>query len=478
MTMPSTASVAFPPGPRGVPYLGSFFDARRDPIALFVNATREHGDVVGLRFGPFRYVIVNHPDAIHHVLVDNFKNYTKSRNYQGIKLVLGSGLLTSEGEFWKRQRRLAQPAFHRERLAGFARMMVDDTTRMLDRWSESDDGAPFDLHEEMMRLTFRIVGRTLFHVDVDGDAAAIGRALSVVLRHADEYGNSLLPLPPWVPTPANARFRNAMSTLDELVYRIIAERRASGEDTGDLLSMLMSARDEETQRGMDDQQLRDEVITIVLAGHETTANALTWTLYLLSLHTASERRLRKEIEDVLGDRPPTLEDLPKLTFTSMVIQESMRLYPPAWALERQAIADDEVMGFAIPAGTIVGISPYTLHRHERFWENPEGFDPDRFAPERAAGRPKHAYLPFGGGPRLCIGNSFATMEAQLVLAMILQRCRLDLASGYVVRPDPVITLRPRNGVWMRRRTRGVATHSVSPPPAAESARAAGGCPFG
>jgi cytochrome P450 len=434
-------------GPRGVPFFGNVLEAWRDPIGLMMRGLRDHGDLVRFRFGPYRYYMVNDPDAIKHVLVDNHKTYQKSRNYKALKLLLGDGLLTSEGEFWRRQRKLAQPAFHRERLAAFADTMVAYTDAMLTRWAAHPGASTsMDVHDEMMRLTFRIVGKTLFSTDVEGDADVVGPALSVATHFTEDYAQAVIPTPLWIPTPANVRFRRAKRALDAIVFRIIDERRKGASAAGDLLSMLMAVTDEETGERMDDRQLRDEVMTLVLAGHETTANALSWTFMLLSQHPDVERRLHAEVAAALGDRAPRLEDLPKLTYCANVVSEALRLYPPAWAFERQAIADDTILGCRVPKGSMVGISPYVVHRHPAHWDNPLGFDPDRFTPARSEGRPRYAYLPFGGGPRMCIGNAFALMEAQLVVARVVQRYRVDLLPGHPVELDPVVTLRPKNGI--------------------------------
>jgi cytochrome P450 len=448
------------PRPRGTLILGNLLEAQRDPLGLFQRSLRDLGDHVGFRFGPFRYLLVNDPEGVRHILVDNNRNYRKSRSYEGLKLVLGQGLLTSEGDFWRRQRRLAQPAFHKERLASFAKMMVSDTSAMLQRW-RGGDGGPFDVHHEMMRLTLRIVTRTLFSTDSETDADAVGSAIGVAIDYVNDYSDAVIRLPTWLPTRKNIRFRRAKRTLDSLVLRIVDERRRSGHDAGDLLSLLMSAKDEDTREQMTDRQLRDEVMTIVLAGHETTANALTWAFYLLSKHPAAAQRLRREIEEVLGGRTPSIEDLPRLTYARMVIEETLRLYPPAWVLEREAIQDDAIGGYRVPKKTIVAVAPYSLHRHPRYWQNPEDFDPERFTPARAAERPKYAYLPFGAGPRLCIGNGFAMMEAQIILAMVMGDCALQLVPNFKVELVPSITLRPRSGVLMTR----VAV-ATEPPPAA------------
>jgi cytochrome P450 len=428
-----------------VPLLGNTLDVWRDPIGLMSRAVADHGDIVQLRFGPYRYVVLNHPEAIRHVLVDQPRRYTKSRNYNGLKLVLGQGLLTSEGDLWRRQRKLAQPAFHHEKLAGFADTMVRCTDAMLLRWSSMSE---LDVHKEMMRLTFRIVAKTLFGVEVEDHAQAMAEALGVVVRFAEHHVESLLPMPTWVPTPGNVRFRRAMRTLDRLVQQIIDERRRSGAPGGDLLAMLLASRDASTDEPTADALLRDEVMTVVLAGHETTANALTWAWYLLATHPDVAERVRAEVEHVLADRAPGPSDLPRLQTVMHVVQEAMRLYPPVWSFERQAIEDDVVLGYAVPRGTIVGVSPYVLHRSPAWWDAPNQFDPDRFSAERSAGRPRYAYVPFGAGPRVCIGASFAMMEAQIVVAMVARRFALGVESGRAPELELDVTLRPKSGLRM------------------------------
>lgn len=427
------------------------FAAWRDPLSLMERRVAEYGDIMRMRFAWMGYYVLNHPDAVHRVLVENHRNYHKSKNYQGLKVMLGQGLLTSEGDFWKKQRKLAQPAFHRERLSKLSTDMVDCTADMLVRWEkELVGGAPlFDLHRELMRLTLRIVGKTLFSTDLDGEAKSIGDALTVAITWANEHVNSILRLPPWVPTPFNNRFRRAKRTIDEVALRLIGERRAYGEDRPDLLGMLMSAQDEASGEKMSDLQLKDELLTLVLAGHETTANALSFTFHLLSHHPEIEKKLLEEVRRVLGERTPELSDLPKMPYTKSVIEESMRLFPPAWVIERDALADDQVMGYRIAKNNVVGVFPYLLHRHPAYWENPEKFDPERFRPELAESRPKHVYLPFGGGPRMCIGNAFAMMEMQLLLPMIVRRHRLVEDPSFKLSLDPSITLRPREGVMVR-----------------------------
>lgn len=441
--MPSSPSLRVP-GPRGVPLLGSFPAAWRDILGLFVATARDHGEVARLTFGPYEYYLVNDPEVVKHVLVDNAKNYTKSKSYDGLRLVMGNGLVTSEGEFWRRQRKLAQPAFHKDRLASFAGTMVEATEEMLARW---DAAGPriVDVHGELMRLTLSIVGRTLFGKDLGaeaGEAAEIGEAIRVGLRFATDHAESLVKLPQWLPTPANVRFARAVETLDTMVFRLIEERRRSKGDEGDLLAMLMAARDDGNQ-GMTDRQLRDEVLTLVLAGHETTAVALGWTFYLLSRHPDVERKMRAELAAVLGGRAPRFDDVANLPYTAQVLAECMRLYPPVWIFERCAIGPDRLGDYPIPAGTSIGIAPYTLHRNPRFFPNPEGFDPERFSKEAVAARPRTAYLPFAIGPRQCIGDGFAKMEAMLLLATILPRFQLSLLPGFRPEPEAKVTLRPR-----------------------------------
>ncbi|WP_394824355.1 cytochrome P450 [Pendulispora albinea] len=437
-----------PPGPRGgVPFFGLGFEAMRDLLGFFGDAAREHGDVVRFDFAPYTYVMLNSPETIKHVLVDNAKNYVKGVNYKALQLVLGQGLVTSEGDFWRRQRKLAQPAFHRERLATFVERMTEATAEMLVRWGAYADRATVDVHDEMMRVTLDIVGRTLLSQSLDDRAAGIGDAMAVAVRFAADYASNPFRMPLWVPAPQNLRFRRAMRALDGLVRGVIAERRRSpGEDKRDLLDMLMAARDEETNEAMTDQQLKDEVMTIVTAGHETTANAMSWTLYLLSKHPDVARRVSAEIDAVLGTRRPARGDLSKMPYAMAVLQESMRILPPVWSFERAALEDDVIGGYTIEKGTQIGVFPYVLHRHPRYWENPEGFDPERFL--SGAERPRYTYLPFGGGPRVCIGNAFAMMEAQILLAMIVQRYRLELLPGARVAAEPVVTLRPRHGMPM------------------------------
>ena len=440
-----------PPGPRTLSPLGHAYIVGRDPMRFALDIWRHYGDVVRFRLLFWPAYGVFHPDHVKRVLQENHRNYNKNFFImKATREIFGNGLFTSDGESWLHQRRLMQPSFHHKRLAGFGHLMTEATAAMLERWqSLTSSGAPLDIPLEMMRLTQRIVGLALFSIDLSNEVDTVGRTLTTLVPLLSRYAN--LPFPPlWVPTPQNRRLLSGMSTLDNVVYAIINERRKQPVDldTPDLLWLLLSARDEETGEGMSDQQLRDEVLILLLAGHETTAMALTWTWYVLSQHPAVEQRLHDELDTVLGGRRPSVEDLDKLPYTRMVIQEVLRLYPPAFGFTRHALAEDEMGGYRIPANSMVFLTPYCTHRHPAFWEEPEVFDPERFTPERSAGRPRFAYFPFGGGPRQCIGNAFAMMEAQLVLATVAQRYSLRLVPGHRVEPKVLVTLRPRYGLPM------------------------------
>jgi cytochrome P450 len=439
-----------PPGPRGDLLIGSLRLLQRDPLRFFVSLSRQYGDVVRYRFLHTQSIFVNHPAHVRRVLQENNRNYDKQVfSFDLLRRALGQGLLTNDGESWLRQRRLMQPAFHRQRLAGFGALMTEATTALLDeQWrAAAARGRALDIAAEMHRLTLRIVGQALFGLDLTREAETVGQALTVAQRRInDQFFTPFLPL--WVPVRSHREFRAAIKTLDAVVYGIIRERRGRSEDRGDLMSMLLLARDADTGAGMDDRQLRDEVLTLLLAGHETTANALTWTWYLLSQHPAVWRRLQEELAAVLGGRPPAVDDLPRLPYTRMVLDEALRLYPPAWVITRRTVADDEIGGYLVPAGTVMVISPYAMHHNPRVWDNPEGFDPERFTPERTAARAPFAYFPFGGGPRLCIGNNFALLEGQLILATVAQRYRLDRVPGHPVAIEPLVTLRTKYGLRM------------------------------
>lgn len=427
----------------GVPVFGALPALQKDPLGVLARGTLEYGPAVRLPLPIVEAFVLSDPRLVEHVLVTNSRNYVKqTRGYEMLRKVLGNGLVTSEGDFWKRQRRIAQPAFHRERMVAFGETMTRAATELVDGWAL---GQRFDVAEAFMRVTLRLVGETLLSADVTGAASEVGQALTVALEHLIHRTLHPFGFPEWVPTPRNLAFKRALAELDRVVLELIAARRAGHGPTNDLLAMLMEAKDPETGEGMSDAQLRDEVMTIFLAGHETTANALAWTVMLLGKAPEVERRLVRELETVLGGRVPTMSDVPKLTYTSMVLKESMRLYPPVWSLARRVVEDDVVDGVLLPKQSIVFLCPFALHRHPSHWRDPEAFDPERFAPDAPA-PVKGAYLPFSMGQRKCIGDTFAMVEAQLVLATVLSRVHLALVPGQAFEPEPVITLRPRGGV--------------------------------
>ncbi len=443
--------------------LGSLPHFRRDPVGLLMSGFESCGDVVRFRLLNRSLYLVAHPRDARRVLLDQASTYDKgTRGFRVLRVFLRNGLLTSEGPQWLRQRRIIQPAFHRERIAGFADTMAAAAGHLVDSWLGASSDT-VNVSADMMRLTLRIVGETLLSTDVSQEADRVGQALHTMLRGANEAIGRVVPVPAWWPTPAHRRQRAAMRTLDDVMLDIISTRRAASETSGamgarkdhDLLSMLMAARDEETGEGMSDAQLRDEAMTIFLAGHETTAVALGWTWHLLGAHPVVRQRLEQVVDDALGGRPPTMSDLPRLGYVEQVVKESMRLYPPAWVVSRRPKIDDVVGGFRIPAGAIVLTSPYVTHRHPDFWPDPTQFDPGRFDPANADDRPAFAYFPFGGGPRQCIGNTFAMMELVLVVATIAQRCRLDATAAEEIGQDPAITLRPAAPITMRVRRRAV-----------------------
>jgi cytochrome P450 len=443
------------PGPGVWDLVRSMARVRTDLIGLFCEAAREYGDVVRLAFGHVTVHLITHPDDIKRILQDNNKNYGKQTpGHRMLQSVIGNGLLTSEGEFWLRQRRIAQPAFHRERLARFVEVMASLCENMLQRWGK---GGRMDIAGEMMGVTMQIVATTMLGRNVGEDIEKINRAEEVLLRHVSQDMRRPWHLPKSLSTGRAERFREARQAIDQLFNAAIAERRGR-QDSDDLLSMLMHARDEETGAGMSDEQLRDELATIFIAGHQTTANALAWAFYLLAQNPEPLAMLRRELDSTLGGRAPTFKDLAELKYTRAVFEESMRLYPPAWIIERSVIADDAIHGYGIPAGTMVAIIPFVTHRHPHFWSAPETFLPERFIEK--SDRPHFAYLPFGGGPRMCIGNNFAMIEAQIILAMVVARCDFTLALEPPVEMDTAVTLRPRHGIHLEVAPRQIRTLSI------------------
>lgn len=439
-------SKRYPPGPRRMFPLSGLLGYRRGPLPFFQNLAAQYGDISYFRLGPQEAFFLNHPDLIKDVLVTNHQNFHKGLALQRAKRLLGEGLLTSEEDFHRRQRRLAQPAFHRARIASYASVMTDYASETRARWH---DGDTLDMSEEMMRLTLGIVGKTLFDADVVSDAREVGEAMTVVMDLFNTITIPFFELIQKLPLPQLRRFDAAKARLDALIYRLIEERRRSSEDRGDLLSMLLLAQDIEGDGGaMTDKQLRDEVMTIFLAGHETTANALTWTWYLLSQNPAVEEKLHEEIDRVLAGRLPAFADVAQLKYTEMVLAEAMRLYPPAWATGRLAKVETEIAGYNVPAKALVLMSQYVMHRDARYFPEQLKFDPERWQATVRESRPQFSYFPFGGGPRRCIGEGFAWMEGVLLIAALAQHWRMRLVPNHPVALKPVITLRPKHGMRM------------------------------
>jgi cytochrome P450 len=418
-------------------FTGGVRELVRSPHRFFLNLTREYGDIVQYRLAPEPAYLINHPDFVKQVLVSNGRYYNKEThlNKNMLQVLTGQGLLTSENPLWRQQRRLIQPAFHQKNLAKFASLMREATRQMLARLEGyAARNEPFDIANEMMQLTLNIVSRALFGYDIDRQAGLVGQALNRLIELAK---------------PKRHHSQEMIKVLDQVVYMIIQQRRQQPHDEQlDLLDMLIHARYEESGEGMGDQQIRDEVMSLLVAGHETTANTLSWLWYLLGQHPEVVARIEAELDSVLDGRVPAVGDFPRLQYSNKVIKESMRLYPSAWSISRCALADDEIGGYHIPRGAIVALSPYTLHRHLAFWPEPEKFDPERFTPEQEAERHRYAYIPFGAGARKCIGDQMALMESIIILPMTLQKFRLQLVPDHPIEEHAVVTLRPKQGILM------------------------------
>lgn len=450
-----------PPGPKPHFLIGNIPLASRDPLGSFRTWATEYGDLFYYRAGWIHVYFLNHPDLIDFVLVRHYQNFLKDRVIRNSRWFFGEGLLTSEGDTWKRQRRLTQPAFHRERITSYAGIMTNYAEQAVSAWRE---GEVVDIHQEMMRLTLSIAIRALFDVEAEGPQE-ISQAINVMMRN-NSGARMLLPaVTRFVPRPGAFAFRRAIQKLDETVYQIIRLHRQNGHDSGDLLSILLEAEDEDGSQ-MNDRQIRDEVMTFLLAGHETTALALSWAWHVLAQDAEAERKLHAELDRVLCGRVPEISDLPLLKYAEGVIKESLRLYPPAWAVARTAIHEFELAGYRVPAGANVVMSQWVMHRDARFFPDPLKFDPDRWSRQETRDLPRFAYFPFGAGPRQCIGSSFAMMEAVLLLATLAQKFRLCAVEGHPIEPSPNITLRPKGGVWVELRKREA--------PAAMNLRGGGG----
>lgn len=414
---------------------------------MFAGAAGRYGPLFRLKVGPYELVQVIEPEHVHQVLHSH--RYEMSSQFDPSQPVVGQGLATNKGESWLRQRRMIQPAFHHRQIAGFTEGMAKQTMALVEKWREAAGRREVvNVTADLLTLNHRILLKLLFDLDSSPEAAAVLNALS--LTRADMAGRlrSLVAMPRSLPTPANRRFRAAADMLDHFTYGLIGRRRQDGTAQPDVLGMLLLARDRESGEGMNDKQLHDELMTLFFAAYEDPANALSWILYLLTQNPAVEQRVRQEISRELADRLPTYQDIERLAYTRMVVEEGLRLYPPTWSLLRDVVEDDEIGGYAIPKGSLVLLNVYLTHRLPAYWPEPEQFDPERFRPERANGRPRYAYYPFGGGGRQCIGNNLALMEIQLVLVMLMQHFCLKLAPGYRLKVDVLSSLRPGQGVLM------------------------------
>jgi cytochrome P450 len=441
------------PTPEGNTIAGHLLDLGRDPLGFLTRIAQDYGEIVPLRLGLTPACLLTNPVHIEQVLKDH-TGFIKSRGFRALKSLLGEGLLTNEGDSWFRQRRLAQPVFHQKRIESYGQIMTHYADEMLQTWQ---DGEVRDIHADMMRLTLNIVMKTIFNQDVsEGTAQDVAHALDVAMNWFENKRKQGFIVLEWFPRPENIRYRQAIQRMDETIYSIIQERRQSGKNFGDLLSMLMQAQDEEDGSRMNDKQLRDEIATLMLAGHETTANALSWTWMLLAQHPQVCHKLTEEIDQVLGDRLPTTADLPKLRYADQVIKESMRLYPPVSIFGREAVKDCAIGDYSIPEGCVVLISQWVLHRSPKYFEQPEQFLPERWQDNLEKQLPRGVYIPFGNGPRICIGKGFAVMEAILLLCAIAQKFEMDLIPDHPILPQASITLRPEQGIQVRLQSRSVS----------------------
>ena len=450
MTEANSQSVRKAPGPKGGRWLGSLRDFAADPLELLQRCQREYGDVATLRLGKLEGTVLSHPDHIRHVLQSNNKNYNKdTRGIQKLRAVLGLGLITSDGEDWFRHRKIAQPAFKKARIAAYAKIMAKAAEESANAWLGNIGlNSTHMVDEYMMQLTLRVVGECLLGQDVSHKASVVGQALETVMEVSNKRLVRAIDIPLSWPTPENRGFRKAVQVLDQVVLGLIQTHRRLELNESSLLSMLIHARDPDTGEGLSDAQLRDEVITLFTAGHETTGNALTWLWYLVGKHPEVEAKLQAEVDAVVGDSTLTLEDADKLVYTTAVIKESMRLYPPVWLFARRALGDDRIDGFPIPKDSTVWMSAYVVHRHPDLWERPDAFEPERFLNDNASNQHRFAYFPFGGGPRQCIGLHFAMLEMQLIVAILARKFRFVLDEEHPIDLQPRVTLRPRFGLQM------------------------------
>ena len=435
------------PGPKGHWFMGSINDMRRDVLGFYSKAQKEYGDYLRFR-APlgFKWHAFSSPDAIHHILVKNHSNYTKGAHWtRAVSMLGGNGLVTSQGEFWQKQRKLMSPTFHRERVIGFADTMVATATEVTKEWN-AEAGKEKDFYSEMMRLTLRIICKVIFSIDISAKENELGKIVTESFDYVNYRVFHPFAAPLWMPTPRNLHFRKTSKALDDYVYEIIAARRSSGGDEKDVLSMLMAERHEEDNAAMTDKQLRDEVVTLMISGHETLSCTLAWVWYLLATNPQEEEKLKSELDTILGGKQARFEDIAQLKYTRMVLDESMRLYPAAWAIPRYAENDDEIEGYKIKKGSIIALLTSVTQRDPKYWDKPNEFNPENFTEDKISKRPKYAYYPFGGGPRQCIGIQIALMEGVLVLATLMQHYKPALPENYRVKEEVSFTLKPKDGL--------------------------------
>lgn len=432
------------PGPRGKPIIGMIPEMMGDMLGMFMDLSREYGGIVQFKLFSKPYLLVTDPDYVKHILQDNYHNFIRGKSVETGRVLLGDGLPLTDGSYWLRQRRLMQPAFHRQRLLSLVETMTANISARLDAWKNTET---VDMESEMSHLTLEIIIRAMFSDRLKGGVEELAEAFKVASSFMLWRSQQMWAPPLWVPVSKNAAYNKALKVLNDTVYPLIADARKNPGN--DLLDMLLEMRDADTGEGMTDQQVRDEVVTIFFAGHETSAMVMTWLFYLLSQHSDVEAKVRKEIDDVLGERAPTFADLPKMTYTQKVLNETLRLYPAAYLFAREGIKDHVLDGYKIPAGTMIFLTPYVTHRNPKFWDDPERFDPERFNSDQVAKRPSHVYFPFGEGPHLCIGNNFALTEMQLILTMAFQRYKINLVPDHPIGLAPEATLRPKYGMMMK-----------------------------
>lgn len=445
--MITTANRRSIPGPRGLPVLGMMPEMVRDMLGLFTNTAREYGGIAQFNLLNKSYLLVTNPDYVKYILQDNYKNYIRGRSVETGRVLLGNGLPLIDGDFWLRERRMLQPAFHRERLGKLVDIITNVINAFMQDWQgKAKNNQTLDLDDEMMRLTLTAIIKSMFSAEIDDKIQSLSHAFNVASKFMLWRSQQMWAPPLSVPIPRNLEYNRALKVLNDTIYPLIADGRKNPKD--DLLGMMLEMRDADTGEGMTDEQARDEVVTIFFAGHETTAATMAWAFYLLSGHPEIEERMRAEVKKILNGRLPTFADLPKFVYMQQVLNEVLRLYPAAYLFAREALVDDTIDGYFIPANRLIFISPFVTHHDPKYWPDPERFDPDRFMPNQVANRPRHVYFPFGEGPHVCIGNNFALMEMQLILAMALQRFRLKLVPNHPIAFKPEATLRPKYGMKM------------------------------